>query len=70
MQVHPVRGEIYLQPNLKLVLISDSGVILQEVKSRSQDNYIQLKRFRGLREEYFDIQVALSDAIVTETFVL
>jgi len=70
VQVHPARGETYLQPNLKLVLVSDSGLVLQEVQSRSQDNYIQLKRFRGLREEHFNIQVALSDAIVTETFVI
>ena len=70
VQVHPERGEAYLQPNLKLVLVSDSGVILQEVQSRSQDNYIQLKRFRGLPKEDFSIQLALSDAIVTETFVI
>lgn len=45
VQVHPAQGETYLQPNLKLVLVSESGMILQKVQSRGQDNYIQLKRF-------------------------
>jgi hypothetical protein len=70
VQVHPGRGETYLQPNLKLVLVSDAGVILQEVQSRNQDNYIQLKRFRGVREECFNIQVAFGDNVVTETFAI
>lgn len=70
VQVHPARGATYLQPNLKLILVSDSGVILQEVQSRNQDNYIQLKRFRGVREECFNIQVAFGDTLVTETFTI
>lgn len=70
VQVHPVSGETYLPPNLRLGLLSESGETLQEVQSRSQDNYIQLKRFRGNPKECFNIQVAFSDASVTETFVL
>lgn len=69
VQVHPTGGETYLPPNLRLVLLSESGVI-QEVQSRTQDNYIQLKRFRGLPGECFNIQVAFGDASVTETFVI
>ena len=69
VQVHPTGGEPYLPPNLRLVLLSESGV-LQEVQSRTQDNYIQLKRFRGLPRECFNIQVAFGDASVTETFVI
>lgn len=68
VQLHPRNGENYLLPNAKLILLSDFGVVLQEVKSRSQDNYIQLKRFRGSREECFSIQVAADDVSVTETF--
>lgn len=70
VQVHPVGGETYLPSNLRLILLSESGVTLQEVQSRTQDNYIQLKRFRGLAGECFNIQVAFGDASVTETFVI
>lgn len=68
VHVHPANGENYLLPNTKLTLLSDSGVVLQEVQSRSQDNYIQLKRFRGNYGECFSIQVAKSGVSVTETF--
>lgn len=68
VQLHPGSGENCLLPHTKLILLSDSGVVLQEVQSRSQDNYIQLKRFRGNYGEYFSIQVATSGVSVTETF--
>jgi hypothetical protein len=68
VQVHPVGEETYLPPSLRLSLLSEAGDILQEVQSRSQDNYIQLKRFRGNPGECFSIQVAFGDASMTETF--
>lgn len=68
VQVHPVGGG-YLPPNLRLSLLSESAV-LQEVQSRTQDNYIQLKRFRGNPGECFNIQVAFGEVTVTETFVI
>jgi hypothetical protein len=68
VQMHPVGGETYLPPNLTLSLLSESGDTLQEVQSRSQDNYIQLKRFRGNPGECFTIQVTFGDASMTETF--
>jgi hypothetical protein len=68
VQIHPVGGETYLPPNLRLALLSESGDILQDVQSRSQDNYIQLKGFRGNPGESFNIQVAFGDASMTETF--
>lgn len=43
VQLHPANEEVYLPPDLKLLLLSGSGNILQEVKSRSHDNFIQLK---------------------------
>lgn len=70
VQVHPDVGETFLPPHLKLGLLSRAGEILQEVQSRSQDNYIQLKRFRGLFGEGFNIQVTLGDTTMTETFVI
>jgi len=70
VQMHPMGGQTYLPPNLRLSLLSESEEVFQEVQSRSQDNYIQLKRFRGLPGEYFNVQVALGDAQRTETFVI
>lgn len=68
VQVHPTGRENYLPPNIRVILLSESGVVLQSVQSRSQDNYIQLKRFRGNPGECFNIQVAYGDASVTEAF--
>jgi hypothetical protein len=70
VQLHPIPGETYLPPNLKLSMLSESGEILQEVESRSVDNYIQLKRFRGLPGESFAIQLTFGEASVTEDFVI
>lgn len=70
VQVHPVRGETYLPPNLRVALLSDSGETLQEVESRRQDNYIQLKPFRGKPGESFNLQVACGDAKMKEAFAI
>lgn len=70
VQVHPERGQAYLPPNLKLVMLSDQGEPLQEVYARGQDNYIQLRQFKGQTGDRFGIQVVLGDIIVTEEFTL
>lgn len=70
VQAHPVAGETFLPPNIKLSLLSISGETLQDVQSRSQDNYIQLKRFRGLPGESFNIRIAFGNVTITETFVI
>ena len=70
VQLYPAKGETYLPPNLKLGLLSQSGVTLQEVESRSQDNYIQLKRFKSPAGKGFSIQVTLGDVSIKEDFVL
>lgn len=70
VQVHPMQGESYLPPNLQLSMLSESGKILQEVGSRSADNYIQLKRFRGLPGESFQIKLTFGEASLTEDFLI
>jgi Protein of unknown function (DUF1822) len=70
VQLHPTSDNIYLPSNLKLVLISQSGKILQESQSRAHDNYIQLKRFKSTYGNRFSIQVALNDVSVREEFLL
>ncbi|MBW4594250.1 MAG: DUF1822 family protein [Brasilonema angustatum HA4187-MV1] len=66
----PTTGENYLPANMKLVLLSDSGTVLQEVCSRSHDNYIQLKRFKPLQGTRFSIKVSLGNVSIKENFVL
>lgn len=69
VQVHPTGTENYLPPGIELSLLSESKM-LQLVRSRPQDNYIQLKRFRGTPGECFNIRVASTHASVTENFVI
>jgi Protein of unknown function (DUF1822) len=71
VQVHPSRSQTYLPPNLRLTMLSETNEILQpEVRSRSQDNYIQLKRFNGQTGDRFRIQIALDEINIIEDFVL
>ncbi|MDJ0675681.1 MAG: DUF1822 family protein [Calothrix sp. MO_167.B42] len=70
VQLHPVNGERYLPPNLQLILLSKAGKNLQEVQSRTHDNYIQLKRFKGEPGKRFQIQVSLANLSITENFEL
>ncbi|NJL19827.1 MAG: DUF1822 family protein [Leptolyngbyaceae cyanobacterium SM1_3_5] len=70
VQTYPAPGHAHLPPNLKLLMMSETGDRLQEVCSREQDNYIQLKHFRGEAGDSFDIQVRLDHVSITESFVL
>ena len=70
IQLHPTGGEKYLPPHLKLTLLSKAGKTLQEVQSRSHDNYIQLKPFKGELGKRFSIEVSLSDVSIKEDFEL
>jgi len=67
VQVHPTGENLATQPQTRFAL----GIgVIQEVQSRTQDNYIQLKRFQGNPRECFNIQVAFGEARVTENFVI
>ncbi|MDZ8092357.1 MAG: DUF1822 family protein [Nostoc sp. DedQUE05] len=70
VQIHPLSEKLYLPSNLKINLFSDAGKIIQEVVSRSNDNFIQLKRFRGDFGESFHIQVSYGNFTIKETFVI
>ncbi|MEH2004524.1 DUF1822 family protein [Nostoc sp.] len=70
VQLHPREGKTYLPSNLRMNLLSESGEIIQEVGARSNDNFIQLKRFRGYSGESFKIQVSNGDFTIKETFVI
>lgn len=69
VQLHPLNNE-YLPANIKLVLLSEAVEIIQEVQSRLQDNYVQLKLFEGEIGECFSIQVIFDSYRITEKFVI
>lgn len=69
VQVHPASGASCLPARLQLKMLSESGEVMQAVGSRSQDNYIQLKRFSGQGGDRFRLQIALNDISITENFV-
>ncbi|MEM7580555.1 MAG: DUF1822 family protein [Cyanobacteria bacterium P01_A01_bin.80] len=69
IQLHPINNE-HLPLNIKLVLLSESAEVIQEVQSRFQDNYVQLKLFEGEIGECFSIQVILDSYQVTEHFII
>lgn len=70
VQLHPINGKSYLSSNLRLNLLSADGEVIQEVQSRINDNFIQLKRFRGYPGEGFNVQVSDDNFMIEETFVI
>jgi hypothetical protein len=70
VQIYPGPNIIRVPPNLKLIMLSGKGEVLQQICSRDQDNYIQLRHFHGQAGDQFSIQVILDDVGVTESFVL
>ena len=68
IQLHPTGGDPYLPTDLKLMLYSRAGKLLQEVIARSQDNYIQLKPFKGEIGKQFSVAISLEEQQITETF--
>ena len=78
VQLHPTGESRYLMANLKLSLQttpldgapSQANRVLQEVTSRSQDNYIQLKPFRGAPGTRFSVAIHLGNETVVEDFEL
>ncbi|NJK37131.1 MAG: DUF1822 family protein [Oscillatoriales cyanobacterium RM2_1_1] len=68
-QLYPVSGDRYLPPQAQLSLLTDTEEILSSVTARTQDNIIQLQRFKCDPGFNFGIQVTLGDAEVTEHFM-
>ena len=69
IQLHP-RDSIYLPANLQLSLLSESAEILRSVTVQSQDNYIQLPRFKCPYDFRFSVQISLDEFTFTEDFAL
>ncbi len=69
VRVYPNSNAAYLPPNLKLILLSESGEILREVTAREADIYIQF-RLNGQPGEKFSVRVALGNESLTEDFMI
>lgn len=70
IQLHPAGNLTFLPPNIKLMMLSKSGKIIQETQARNQDNAIQLKKFTTTIDKQFAIKIALNEFSITENFVL
>ena len=72
VEVHPIWGEIYLPPNLQLMVIDFEGVegkSIMEAQTRSTNKNIQLQ-FSGDVGECFSIKLVLGNISVIESFLI
>jgi Protein of unknown function (DUF1822) len=69
-QLFPTGEEKYLPSDLKITLVSKAGKILQEVRARDRDNYIQLKPFQGELGKRFTLEVSLLEMSLRQDFEL
>jgi Protein of unknown function (DUF1822) len=70
VQVRTQDRDRFLPDSLNLKLLSGAEVVIQSVASRSQDNAIQLKRFRIPVGTEFSLQLEVGDLVITEDFVI
>lgn len=70
IQTHPHINETYLPPSLQLTLFSDSREILQELRSPTHTNFMQLPLVKAQSGEKFSIGVALEDVSFIEEFIV
>ena len=59
----------HLPFGLKLIVLDEAGQLIQEVSSRSQDDYIQYK-FTADPEDRFSVKITLDEASITEFFAV
>lgn len=62
-------GQTYLPPSMHLVVLSETGEIVREARSRNADNAIQLE-LRGDRDDAFAVKVGRGESSITEEFVI
>lgn len=70
VQVLPTGDRQVIPAQLSVALISSKGKVLQSVTARDQDNFIQLRSFKGESGVRFSIELTLNDVQVKEDFEL
>lgn len=66
----PVSEEKHLPLGIKLEILSELDKALKEVKAESRDYFIQLPEFTGESGDKFKLRITLSDASLTEEFII
>jgi hypothetical protein len=69
VQVRPAGEQKYLPPDLKLILLDESGINCKVAVARNQDNFIQIQ-FNASNNDQFSIQLMLEDHSITEKFMI
>ncbi len=70
VQLHPSSGNTYLPAYISLALRLQTGDIMRVVEARTQDNYIQLPRFKCSPGFRFSLEITLDDQSVSEDFLI
>lgn len=68
IQLRPAESTLCLPENLTLSLLSATGATIQSIQTRSQDNSIQLQRFKCPSGTQFEVQIAVADVVMVENF--
>lgn len=66
----PTGKDLTLPPHLTVLLLSNTGTVLQAISSKEQDDCLQLKPFKGNSGVNFVVEVALDGVKVRESFQL
>lgn len=69
-QLKPMDGDEFLPHNIKLIMISKAGKILQEITASAEDKCIQSNVVKGEVGKQFSLKVSLGDSSMTEKFEL
>ncbi|MDJ0706231.1 MAG: DUF1822 family protein [Leptolyngbyaceae cyanobacterium MO_188.B28] len=70
VQVHPPKGRRHVPAQLTLGIYSTTDELLQSIRSREQDDYIQLPLFRCLPGTKFQLKVGLGEDYFSENFAV
>ncbi len=68
VEVYPTNNQIYLPPDLELMVLDKAGEAVMQAKARSTES-IQLE-FSGELGESFGVKVALGEFSITEEFII
>jgi hypothetical protein len=69
LQLCSVNPQMALPPQLKLMVLTESGEVFREIAATGTDTFMQYE-FSGQIGEQFSVKVALGDVSITEAFVI
>lgn len=69
VEVHPISGQTYLPPNIRVSVLDFAGVAVMEAQTKNTNKNIQLQ-FSAESGEHFSVKLALGEVITTEDFVV